>query len=181
VIGAVVVGGVALLSQVELHATPLAIGLGLASSLFSAWFGVLNGQLAIARVEPPERLMFYELTAAALVVTPCFAVAPSLFVAPWHLSGADLGWLAVLAVMCTVVPQVLIINVLRTLAPFTIAVAVNLEAVYALILGALVFPHDPRPTPRFYVGAAVLLALVIINSVRKSRPGGGRTAATPPA
>lgn len=168
VIGAIVVAGAALLIQVELHADALGLALGLGSAVLAAVFGVLNGKLA--RAEPPERLMLYELTAATIVVTLCFAVAPSQLVAPWQLSGADAGWLVVLAVMCTVIPQVWIIHVLRTLSPFTVAVTVNLEPVYALLLSALLFPHDQPLGARFYVGAAVLFALVIVNGVRKSRP-----------
>lgn len=167
VIGAAVVIGAALLIQVELHAEPLGLALGLGSAVLAAVFGVLNGKLA--RREPPERLMLYELAAAAVVVTLCFAIAPSRFVAPWNLSVADLGWLSVLAVMCTVIPQVWIIHVLRTLSPFTVAVTVNLEPVYALLLAAVLFPHDQAPSTRFYVGAGLLFALVIINGIRKTR------------
>ena len=172
VIGAIVVAGAALLIQVELHADPLGLALGLGSAVLAAIFGVLNGKLA--RREPPERLMLYELAAAAVVVTLCFAIAPSQWVPPWRLSAADAGWLAVLAVVCTVIPQVWIIHVLRTLSPFTVAVTVNLEPVYALILAAVLFPADQALGVRFYLGAAVLFGLVIANGIRKSRSSGSR-------
>ncbi len=169
VIGAVVVGGVVLLIQVELRADVLGLALGFGSALFTSMFGTLNGRYA--RDERPERLMLYEMSAALIVVSACFAVAPSLYVAPWSLSGADLGWLLVLAVMCTVVPQVWVLHVLRVLSPFTVAVSTNLEPVYALILAALLFRQDEPLGARFFAGAAVLLALVVINGVRKSRRG----------
>lgn len=168
VIGGFVVAGAALLLTVEVAANPLGIALGLASALFAACFGVMNGRLA-HRGEPPERLMLYELTAAVATVSVCFVFVPSQFVAPWHLSAADLGWLLVLAVVCTVVTQVLILSVLRTLTPFVVAVATNLESVYSLILAAILF-HDEPLTARFYLGAAVLFALVGLNAVRKARP-----------
>ncbi len=168
-IGAIVVVGAALLLKVEVAADPRGILLGLASSLFAACFGVMNGRIA-QRGEVPERLMLYELVAALATVSVCFVVAP--FVPPSQLSSADVGWLAVLAVLCTVVPQVLIISVLRTLAPFTVAVATNLESVYSLILAAILFRDEPL-TARFYIGAAVLFALVGLNAVRKARPGAG--------
>lgn len=166
VIGAIVVGGVALLLQLELNADPLGLALGLGSALLAATFGVLNGKLA--RREPPERLMLYELGAALVTVTACFAFAPSQFIAPWNLSTADLGWLVVLAVFCTVLPQVWAIHLLRVFSPFTMAVTLNLEPVYALILSALVFAGEHAPSARFYVGTAVLLGLVMLNALRKS-------------
>lgn len=167
VIGAIVVGGAALLIQVELKADALGLALGLGAALFAAIFGTLNGKLAHA--EPPERLMLYELTGSALTVTLCFVIWPSQFVSPWQLSGSDAGWLIVLGVMCTVIPQVWIIHVLRTLSPFTVAVTVNLEPVYALILTAILYPADQPLSVRFVIGASVLFALVIANGVRKSR------------
>jgi len=164
-IGALVVGGVALLLQVALHPTPFGLALGLGSALFASLFGVMNGKLAPH--ELPERLMLYEATSALVVVSLCFVVAPSQFVTPSH---ADFGWLMVLGVMCTVVPQVLVLHVLRTLSPFTVAVTTNLEPVYTLILAAILFPGDEPLGVRFYLGAAVLLGLVIVNGVRKASP-----------
>lgn len=167
VIGAIVVIGVGLLVKLEGNPDPLGVALGFGSALFSAIFGVLNGKLAPR--EPPMRLLFHEMLAAFAVVTLSFVIAPGELVAPWRLGGADVGWLAVLALFCTVVPQVWALIVLRTLSPFTIAVCVNLETVYALVLGALLFPETEKLSPKFYLGATILLALVIINGIRRGR------------
>lgn len=173
VIGAIVVAGVALLINAELRADSLGLLLGLGSALFAALFGVLNGRLARpeppATPERPERLMLYELVASWLTVSACFIAVPEQFVMPSLLSTADIGWLMVLGVMCTVIPQVWIIHVLRTLSPFTVAVSVNLEPVYALLLAAVLFRAEEPLHARFYIGAAVLIALVIVNGVRKTR------------
>ena len=178
-IGGVVVAGVALLARVELHADPLGLALGLGSALLAAVFGVLNGKLA--RGEAPARLMLYEMAAALLVVTACFAVDPVQFVAPAQIPAADLGWLAILGVACTVVPQIWVLLVLRVLSPFTVAVSVNLEPVYALILTALLFRDSEPLSPRFYGGAAVLIGLVIANAVRVTSRARARDAAVRPA
>lgn len=162
VLGALVVVGATALLQLELAVDATGLLLGLGSALFAAVFGVLNGKLAHA--EPPERLMLYELAAAAVTVTLCFVPFPETFVAPWTLSGADIAWLVVLGIACTVIPQVWIIHVLRTLSPFTVALTVNLEPVYALILAVIVFPDDVPLTVRFYLGTAFLLALVLVNA-----------------
>ncbi len=167
VLGALVVVGAALLLQLELDVDAAGLALGLGSALFAAVFGTLNGKLAHA--EPPERLMLYELAAAAVTVTLCFVPFPATFVAPWELAAADVGWLVVLGIACTVIPQVWIIHVLRTLSPFTVALTVNLEPVYALILSVLIFPDDSPLTVRFYVGTAFLLALVLANARLRAR------------
>jgi drug/metabolite transporter (DMT)-like permease len=164
VIGCVVVVAASLLIQYELRVEALGLALGLGSALLASVFGVLNGKLA--HREPPARLMLYELGGAAIVVGLGFVAWPAQLVVP---PAADLGYLAILAVVCTVIPQVWIIHVLRTLSPFTVAVTLNLEPVYALILAAVLFPNDPAPSARFYAGAALLFGLVIVNGVRKAR------------
>jgi hypothetical protein len=40
--------------------------------------------------------------------------------------------------------------------------------VYALILAAIVFADEQAPSARFYAGAAILLALVVVNALRKT-------------
>jgi drug/metabolite transporter (DMT)-like permease len=165
VIGAVVVAGVALLVQLHGHPDTLGVLLGFGSAFFSAIFGVLNGKLAPH--EPPMRLLFHEMLAAFAIVSLAFIVAPAELVLPNELSLADITWLVVLAIACTVIPQVWALIVLRTLSPFTIAVCVNLETVYALALGALIFPDTERLSAKFYLGAAILLGLVVANGARK--------------
>ena len=52
VIGAIVVAGAALLIQVELHATPLGLALGLGSAVLAAIFGVAQRQARPPRARP---------------------------------------------------------------------------------------------------------------------------------
>ena len=159
VIGAIVVGAAALIIQYELRASAVGLALSLGSALLAAIFGVLNGKLA--HDERPERLMLYELVAALVVVS---LFMPWQFVVP---STADVGWLTVLAIACTVIPQVWIIYVLRTLSPFTVALTVNLEPVYSFLLAAVLLGQTL--SVRFYVGAGVLFALVLLNAARRAR------------
>jgi len=162
VMGAAVVVGVALIVRLETHANALGLGLGLGSSLFSAAFGTLNG--VYAKNEPPQRVTLYELTSAALVTTLFFAVWPADFVAPFALSLKDFGLLLVLAVVCTVLPWQWSLRILKTLSPYTLALAVSLEPVYSMGLAYLLFPDSEQLNWRFYAGAAVLVLLVLANS-----------------
>lgn len=157
-IGAAVVVGTILLAQYELRADPLGMALGFSSAILASTFGVFNGKLA--RGEHPARLLAYEMSAALLVVSVAFVAVPAVPTA------ADVGWLAILAVFCTVIPQLLSLVVLRTLSPFSVALAVNLEPVYALVMAALVFPDSEALSLRFYLGAALLLGLLLANAAR---------------
>jgi drug/metabolite transporter (DMT)-like permease len=167
-VGLFVVAGVSLLVKVEAGADSWGLALGLGSALFSAAFGVLNGQLA--RETRAEVMTFYELSSALGVTTLFFLVRPGDFVAPTALSGRDAGLLVVLAVGCTVLPWLWSLRVLKTLSPYSLALAVNLEPVYAMVLAYVLFPGSEQLTWRFYGGAAVLVGLVAANTWLKRAP-----------
>ncbi|MFT3695577.1 MAG: DMT family transporter [Kofleriaceae bacterium] len=168
VIGVVVIVGVALLLQLEVKPSIGGFVAGILASLFSSIFGVYNGKFAPH--EEPERLVLYELGAAAITVSLAFIFIPQQFVAPWQLSAADFGWLVALAVGCTIVAQVWVVHLLQqSISPFMVAVATNLEPVYALLMAAVLFPGEEPLRPRFYIGAGLIFALVIITSARRAR------------
>ncbi len=169
VIGAAVVLGVALLVRFETQTTAVGLAMGLGSSLFSAAFGTLNGRFA--KDQPSQRVTLYELSSATVATTLFFVVWPADFVSPLALSWRDFGLLVVLSVVCTVLPWQWSLRVLQTLSPYTIALAVSLEPVYSMGLAYVLFPSSEQLTWRFYVGAALLVVLVVVNSqLKRGRP-----------
>jgi drug/metabolite transporter (DMT)-like permease len=165
-VGALVVVAVAVLLGVELGSPRAAIALGLVSAFFSAAFGTWNGRLS--KMMPAEKVTFYELS-SALVVTGATFLVKGPFVPPWALSAADAARLAFLAVFCTALPWLWSLRVLRTLSPYTVALSIALEPVYSLALAALVFPSEERLGPRFYAGASLAFALVVLDAWGKRR------------
>lgn len=168
-IGLAAVGGVSLLVRFETNATPMGLALGLGSALFSAGFGTLNGRWS--QGEPAERVTLHELSSGLVVTSLAFLAWD--FVPPWALSGADVGWLLLLGVVCTVFPWLASLRILETLSPYTIALTVTLEPVYSLVLAYVLFPGEEQLTWRFYTGALGLLSLVLLNGwlKRPKRPG----------
>ena len=167
-LGALVVLGVVLLLRLEhgLRGGSKALAMGIASAFFSAAFGTWNGSL-VGR-ERAERVTLYELAAAGVACGVCF-LAFGGFVAPWNVTLVDWGLLAILAVACTLLPWLWSLRVLETLSPYTVALSVSLEPVYSILFAFLLWPHEERLTPRFYVGGSVLIALVFVNGALKSR------------
>ena len=154
--------------RVETNTDFTGLMMGMGSALFSAGFGTLNGRLA--RESRGEVMTFYELSAAAVVTTAFFFIAPGTFVAPAALSMRDGGLLLALGVGCTVLPWLWSLRVLQTLPPYAMALAVSLEPVYAMGLAWFIFPSAEQLTWRFYTGVAVLLSLVVFNTWRKRAP-----------
>jgi len=85
-------------------------------------------------------------------------------VVPSELNLRDMWLLSVLAIGCTVLPWLWSLRVLQTLSPYTLALAVSLETVYAMTLAWFIFPGSEQLTWRFYAGAGVLLGLVAVNT-----------------
>jgi drug/metabolite transporter (DMT)-like permease len=166
ILGGLVVIGVVLLLRLEVHGSPKGYAMGIASAFFSAAFGTWNGSLV--RRERPERVTLYELAAAAVACGVAF-LALGGFVAPWDVTMADWALLGILAVACTLLPWLWSLRVLRTLSPYTVAISVSLEPVYSIVFAFLLWPHEERLTTRFYVGAGLLIALVLVNGALKNR------------
>jgi drug/metabolite transporter (DMT)-like permease len=164
-LGLIVVGGVALLVRVETRASGAGLAMGMGSAVFSAAFGTINGRAVHgARAEV---VTLVELTTALIVTGLCFAARPAQFVLPWALSATDLALLVALAIGCTVIPWLWSLRVLRTLSPYTVALAVSLEPVYSIALAWAIFGDSERMGPRFYAGAGALVALVALNAWTK--------------
>lgn len=167
-LGLLVIGGVVLLTGGAANAEPLGIAIGIASALFSAVFSTLNGRL-VQRFEVGS-MALWELGAATGWLTVGLLVVPSQFVAPALVSSEDWLWLALLSGVCTVAPWLVSLRVMRSLSPFTAALALNLEPVYSLLLAYLLFPHTERLTAPFYAGTAVLVAVVAGHAVTRATP-----------
>jgi|CXWL01.1.fsa_nt_gi drug/metabolite transporter (DMT)-like permease len=170
VIGLAAVIGVALLVRFEARSDVLGLGLGLASSFFAAAFGTVNGRFASD--DAPVQVTFYELLAATVLTSVALLFVPGQWVAPWQLSPADAVALTCLSFFCTVLPWLWSLKVLRRLSPYTVALAVCLEPVYSLVLAYFWFPGTEQLSARFYLGAASLVGLVLLNAYLKREPHG---------
>jgi len=73
----------------------------------------------------------------------------------------DFLWLLVLSQVCTVGAYVGYLHVLQRLSVFTINVVYNLEPVDGIVLAALVFGETERMSGGFYLGAGIIIAVVM--------------------
>ena len=139
--------------------------LGLSSAALAALFSTFNGVL-VKRLEPVN-LSAVELLFASVAMLVWLAwrgqAGPGLFV----MSGEDWVWVAVLAVVATSFAFVVSIQVLKNLTPFESAMAINLEPLYAIVLAWWIFGE--RFSPGFYLGAAVVLGAVFLDSWWRAR------------
>ncbi len=77
-------------------------------------------------------------------------------------SNTDLVWLLILALVCTLLPFALSLKAMRHISAYATALAVNLEPVYAMILGILILNEQQELNSSFYSGAAIILVVVFL-------------------
>lgn len=143
--------------------------LGIILSIFCAFlasiFTVLNGQLT--KSFAPTTISWYEMLGGALVLTLYFGITePSVF----NLSAISINdwmYLLVLGLICTAFAFVASVLVMRHVTPFTVALSINLEPVYGILLALLIFGEEEKMTPGFYIGASIILTAVITNAYFK--------------
>lgn len=154
-LGLLVIPGLAMIAGSSWnHASGLACAL--VSAFLASLFPVLNRKLILQGHAAPT-MTFYELAAASLT---CFITIglfgnPRL---PQLPSPADLFWLLVLSVICTVWAFSFHIHLLRYFSAFTSNLAINFEPVYGILLAAVIF-HEYRDLhPAFYFGSTLIVA-----------------------
>lgn len=133
--------------------------LGVLAALLASLFSLVSKGLA-ARV-PALGLTVLEMGAGALLLGATIPLWPMLgagFAVP---ETADILWLAILAIACTLVPFALTNTALRRISAFSVQLAVNLEPVYAILLAAVLLGEGAELRWPFYVGVALILGAVI--------------------
>jgi len=137
---------------------------GVLSAFLAALFTVLNKQLS--ETKALTTLSFYELAGALIPVIIIIGMthhSPLSYLPTLP----DLGWLLLLVSICTAYPFVATIKLLRSLTAFNVALSVNFEPIYSIILAYLIFGESERMTPVFYIGLCVVFGVVFLYPVMK--------------
>ena len=139
--------------------------LALISSFCAALFGTLNSvwsqraaSLSVSRLE----------LAVASLVLGIVLLATGEWSSSWP-GPSDWGWLLLLGLIATSMAFAITVEVMRVLSPFTVAMAINLEPVYAILLALVVFGQEEVMPSGFYGGACVLILSVFLDVFLKRR------------
>lgn len=157
-VGAVMVGAVWLIYEFEFRYW-LGFSVAIASALLAAFFATLSKQ-QVTRGTHWSVIGFHQMVGAcavALLARP-FLEGGLLPTLP---DAASAIWLAVLAMVCTVAAYAGFMDVLRRVSVFTVNIVYNMEPVYGIILAALVFGRAEFMSGGFYVGAGIIIAVVL--------------------
>ncbi len=176
-LGVLVLPGVALVVGGTPQSMNLGIAVAIVSAVLAALFTAFNKRL-ILRTDALSATALEMLGGGVfvLVLALLLSVLP---LAPWEAgamlpaqqdllvppAGRDLLWLGVLAVACTLLPFALSLVALRQLSAYASALAVNLEPLYAILLAMAILGEQRELGLTFYLGAGIILAVVLVYPV----------------
>ena len=139
----------------------------LISSFLSALFSVLNG--LYVKKYPADVISFYQLFFGALFISIFLAFTGGYTADLFALTSQDWIFLFLLGSICTAYAFIASVHIMRNLTPYTVMLTINLEPVYAIILALLIFGEDEKMNPQFYLGALIILGVVLGNGILKNR------------
>lgn len=138
---------------------------GLISALLAAMFTVFNGYLV--NETPSSTISFFELLAGFLFLTGFLWIQDKLNSKLFDMSLNDFLWLLFLGIICTSFAFLVTINITKALGAFTVALCINLEPVYTMLLAIIILKENQVLSLQFYLGALIVVIVLIANPIIK--------------
>ncbi|KJD32019.1 permease [Tamlana sedimentorum] len=165
--GLIVVIGVVIITQSELKYLK-GIILGILSAFLSSLFAVLNG--SFLKKHSATVISFYEFLSGVLFISVyIFIFKEGFSVQFFSLSKPDFLYLFILASVCTTYAFIASVYIMKDISPYTVVLTYNLEPIYGIILAVILFPEKEKMTPNFYLGASIILSVILLNAALKYR------------
>jgi len=160
ILSALVIGGLLCISWELPDGHIVGFLMGILAAILAALFSTINGKLI--RKHNANEITLWEMLGGALAVTVYFSIRGTWSEDFFSLTGEQWMWMLVLGLVATSFAYVASVYILKSLTPFTVSLAINLEPVYGMALAVLLF-EDEKMSPGFYAGTAIILATIIGN------------------
>ena len=149
-----------------------AIATGILSAALAALFTALNkrniekaSSVAISAIE------MFAGAAVLSIMFPMFAGPEAVWIPEYNPDAGnyDLVWVLLLSLVCTNLTFYLGTHALKEISAFTANLSVNLEPIYGIVFGAIIFKENQMLNAGFYAGAALILVSVFIQTFYEYR------------
>jgi len=166
-LGLTVIGGIYIVSS-DFNSTDYeALAYGLSSAVFAALFSVFNGYLV--KTIPSTTMTFYELLTGFILLSAILFTKGEFNETLFTMTTNDFLWILFLGLICTSFAFLVTIDILKRLGAFTVSLSINLEPVYTIILAIFILEENKLLGPKFYIGAVLIVLVVIGNSFIKKK------------
>jgi len=163
-LGLLIVGGLYLIFRVD-NLYLYGMLWALFAAFLSALFSVINGVFVLKH--NGFVLSFYQLGFGLVALTIFLFIHGDFSHAFFNLSGNDWIYLLILSSICTAYAFSVSIDLMKKLSPYTVMLSINMEPVYGIILALIIFGDKEKMSANFYLGATLILGIVLVNSLMK--------------
>ena len=143
----------------------LGMVLGIFSAMMAALFSTLNG--ALVKKHNPSNISMIELLSASVGITVVLGLTDELNADLFTMSNSNWFYIGILAVVATSFAFIASTAVMKHLTPFTTAIAINLEPIYAIVIAVLMFGQEEVMGWEFYFGGSLIVGAVVANTLMK--------------
>jgi len=144
----------------------LGVYVALIAAFLSGLFSVLNG--IYVQNESGVKLSFYQLFYGFIFLTLILFIFENEQPVPLP-STTDWLYLLILSSICTAYTFTQSVILMKYISPYTVMISINLEPVYGIILALLVLGDNEKMHPGFYLGAFLILLIILLNAYFKDK------------
>jgi drug/metabolite transporter (DMT)-like permease len=158
IVGLLIILGLYLIFRFETRYS-LGITVALISAFLAGLFTVINKKMVIH--QKASVISFYEMLGGLTVITVYLFLSgteSSPFLLP---SPTDFVYLLALGIICTAYAFAIQVDVMKHLSAYIVALTINLEPVYGIILAYFIFGETEHMTGGFYLGTSIILISVL--------------------
>ena len=148
------------------------IMIGVVSSAVCALYAICNKKVSVG--VRSRTVLKYQMSGGLVVVSAIIPVYLWFFPSQQPVEvipdGSNLWFMLCHALFCTVAMYLLQIQALKRLSAFTVNLTYNLEPCYTIALAFLIFGEGHEINFSFYLGIALILLSVLLQSIRCRQP-----------
>ncbi len=156
IIGLLIIGGLYLIFRYETSYS-LGILVALAAAFLAGLYSVLNKKMVVHL--RGSVISFYEMMGGLICLTLYMLINGDKNIALPN--PTDLIYLLILGIICTAYAFAVQINIMKHLSAYIVALTINLEPVYGILLAFYIFGETEHMTAGFYLGTTLILVSVL--------------------
>lgn len=165
-LGVVVMVGLFFIFNLEIQ-YKLGIALGILAAFLGCLFSIINARFI--KSHDASVITAYEMIGGVVAMSIYLFAFGNLSLDTFMLGGSDFMYLLFLGLVCTSFAFVFMVDLMKVVTPFSIAISLNLEPIYAILLALVFFGQSEYMKPGFYVGSLVIVSSILLNGYLKNR------------
>ena len=140
---------------------------GVIAAFLATLFTIFNA-LYINKVEA-SKITLIEMLGGWVAISLYIGLFTNTPLSDFYISQQDTIYLLALGILCTAFAFVVSVEVMKSLSPYSVIMAVNLEPIYSIVLALILFGESEEMTSSFYIGGSVIILTVFLDGYLKTK------------